>query len=488
MFLLLYRFVELLAKLSLPLFFSDIVVSGRTNIPPVGPVILIGNHPNMLLDGLVIGSTTGRPISVWAKSGLFKGISGKILRALGVIPVKRRMDISEAKEKTPKLGSYLDNSELQKETFKALKEGRMLALFPEGTSHSEAHILHLKDGISWMILEFYGATNGEIEVPILPCGITYLNKDKWRSQVFIQYAKPFTISKELINKFKIDKKNAVKNLTTELEEVLYSVTLNSEDWETMKLVHVARRIYMDGKIVTLPEYVEVTRRFASVYEKLKDNPEVQKLRNDLKEYQIKLERIHLRDFHVREITTISGALRRVFDRIFYLLILLPLALSGFLINAPILLIGKLSNLSSPHQEVKATVKFMISMLLVPFIYLIYAFSISFFFEKNFFLCLIILICLGTAHVRVLEEEAAVLSSILSSLRVISVIITNSQREELNKLRNIRANLSKRINGLVEKHSRPEDRTFNLDGTESLGSTKRIIPELIRRSSHSDIFL
>ena len=41
----------------------------------------------------------------------------------------------------------VDNTELQAETFKALKDGRALCLFPEGTSHSESHILHLKGKI-----------------------------------------------------------------------------------------------------------------------------------------------------------------------------------------------------------------------------------------------------------------------------------------------------------------------------------------------------
>lgn len=33
---------------------------------------------------------------------------------------------------------------IKKETFKAFKEGNVMCIFPEGTSHSEPHILHLK--------------------------------------------------------------------------------------------------------------------------------------------------------------------------------------------------------------------------------------------------------------------------------------------------------------------------------------------------------
>jgi len=260
MILLFYKFIEFVIKLSLPLFFSEIVVRGKKNIPQSPkPVILIGNHPNMLLDGLVLGSTAGRPISIWAKSGLYAGIGGVILRALGCIPVRRKVDVTESQKGATQ---RMDNSELQGETFKALQDGRMLCLFPEGTSHSESHILHLKDGISWMIFDFYDSCNGEIEVPIQPCGITYLNKDKWRSQVVIQYGIPFTISKDRLEEYRKDKKAAVKQLTSEMEQLLYTITLNTQDWDTMKIIHVARRIYMDNTSITLPEYVEVTRRFS----------------------------------------------------------------------------------------------------------------------------------------------------------------------------------------------------------------------------------
>ena len=177
-----------------------------------------------MLDGLVIAVTVGRPVSIWgisifnlnlltpfkAKGPLFKGFPGKILRALGCIPVQRRyifiwtlthhFSLDLTSNDVKKNAGHLDNSLLQKETWDAFKNGRSLLLFPEGTSHNEAHILHLKgsfshltlsnlslDGLAWMLFDFYDSTNGNIQVPILPCGITYTNKDRFRSQVELQY-------------------------------------------------------------------------------------------------------------------------------------------------------------------------------------------------------------------------------------------------------------------------------------------------------------
>lgn len=102
----------------------------------------------------------------------------------------------------------MDNSELEKETFRAFNEGRAMCVFPEGTSHSESHMLHLKgtpvdssgifiinnflfntyntDGVAWMKFQYFDQNNGTKDVPIIPCGITYTNKHKWRSQVVCQ--------------------------------------------------------------------------------------------------------------------------------------------------------------------------------------------------------------------------------------------------------------------------------------------------------------
>jgi hypothetical protein len=91
-------------------------------------------------------------------------------------------------------------------------------------------------------------------------------------------------------------------------------------------------------------------------------------------------------------------------------------------------------------------------------------------------------------VRILEEEVAVISSIVSSLRVISVIVTNSRRSELEKLRKTRAELSQRITKFVEEHASPEQRVLEIGKTESLSATKKLVPQLLRRSSYSNVFL
>jgi hypothetical protein len=75
-------------------------------------------------------------------------------------------------------------------------------------------------------------------------------------------------------------------------------------------------------------------RFSDFYSKAKDKEEVQQLKNELAAYQERLDKLHLKDYHVRDKATLGSAMRQVFDRIFFLLILLPLALPGFVLNWP----------------------------------------------------------------------------------------------------------------------------------------------------------
>ena len=94
-----------------------IQVIGKENIPKEGGVLLCSNHISNL-DPPVVGITCPRPISFMAKAELFDSpIFGKILKKVNAFPVKRGMSDREA----------------LRTGLKALKDGHVLGLFPEGT-------------------------------------------------------------------------------------------------------------------------------------------------------------------------------------------------------------------------------------------------------------------------------------------------------------------------------------------------------------------
>ena len=62
------RLVHLAILKLIQLFYPRIEVHGRENLPTQGPVIFVLNHPNSLLDALVLIAGLGRHVSFLAKS------------------------------------------------------------------------------------------------------------------------------------------------------------------------------------------------------------------------------------------------------------------------------------------------------------------------------------------------------------------------------------------------------------------------------------
>mmetsp|Transcript_54144 Transcript_54144/g.115047 ORF Transcript_54144/g.115047 Transcript_54144/m.115047 type:complete len:682 (+) Transcript_54144:185-2230(+) len=77
----------------LSIFFNDIQVVGRQNIPKYGPVIFTSNHANQFVDGLMIMCTCERNISyLVAEKSWKRAIIGHLAWAMGAVPVKRAQD------------------------------------------------------------------------------------------------------------------------------------------------------------------------------------------------------------------------------------------------------------------------------------------------------------------------------------------------------------------------------------------------------------
>ncbi len=85
----LYRF---LYKIAVPLFWLIFrpTVEGRDNIPESGGAILAGNHKSNL-DCILVAYSTRRCVHFMAKDELFRGVLDRFFRALGTIPVNRRI-------------------------------------------------------------------------------------------------------------------------------------------------------------------------------------------------------------------------------------------------------------------------------------------------------------------------------------------------------------------------------------------------------------
>ena len=89
----LYTLTKIISIISVRSFFNRITVWHDDRIPKVGPVIFVSNHPNTMMDPLVVGTSCKRELHFFAKSTLFNHwIKRFFLSRLKLIPVYRKQD------------------------------------------------------------------------------------------------------------------------------------------------------------------------------------------------------------------------------------------------------------------------------------------------------------------------------------------------------------------------------------------------------------
>lgn len=180
-----YRSIKKILTMPMKLIFNTKVV-GLENIPNK-PYILAGNHRN-LFDVVILMTNIDDEIHFMAKKELFKvKILNNIFSKLGAFPVDREsVDIKAVKE-----------------SFRLLKSGEVLGIFPEGTRNRTDNILlPFKEGVSGIA--------SKVNVPIVPFGISGEFK---RNKLRLNIGEPIDISK-------IEKEKQTEYLEEKVKELI----------------------------------------------------------------------------------------------------------------------------------------------------------------------------------------------------------------------------------------------------------------------------
>lgn len=210
-------------------FYRTTIAGGE--IPRDGPLLLVGNHPNSLLDPLFLAAVARRPVRFLAKAPLFSNPwTSWAVEAVGAIPVYRPSD-------NPAL--VRQNASMFRAAHDALLAGVAVGIFPEGKSHDEPSLVPLRTGAARIALGARPRLGSAL--PIIPVGLVFRNKEEFRSDAHVLIGEPVTW--DGIDDAE-ESPEAVKELTARIDRSLRGVTLNLEKWEDSSLVATAEEIFV----------------------------------------------------------------------------------------------------------------------------------------------------------------------------------------------------------------------------------------------------
>jgi glycerol-3-phosphate O-acyltransferase/dihydroxyacetone phosphate acyltransferase len=276
-------------------FFRSIEIVGAERVPPRGPLLIVANHHNSLVDPALVVAQLPRPPRFLAKSTLWQmpGLP-VLLDAAAAIPVYRRQDEGVDTSK---------NQETFDACYAALAAGGVVALFPEGISHDAPRLAGLKTGAARIALEA-GERYAPLALQVLPVGLVFDDKGKFRSRALVRVGTAFEPRAEQA-RYARDPQGAVRALTERIKAALEDVTLNYPEAAEPSLVDRASEVWAVGEKplparMAMAEAFQLRRNLIATYERLRArHPEQVAQAQDLAaRYEAGLRRMGWRDDHV----------------------------------------------------------------------------------------------------------------------------------------------------------------------------------------------
>jgi len=170
-----YRLMRALWRAALFGFFRRIEVQGRGNVPARGPVLIVANHTNAFIDGLLMLTRLDRPVTLTVKSTLRKNpLLAALIRALHVIEFHRSQDVAEGADPAK-------NDAALAACAARLAEGGCIAIFPEGVSHSDPRLRPFRSGAARIALAYVDAHPSAAPLALVPAGLHFEAKERFRS-------------------------------------------------------------------------------------------------------------------------------------------------------------------------------------------------------------------------------------------------------------------------------------------------------------------
>jgi 1-acyl-sn-glycerol-3-phosphate acyltransferase len=352
-------------------YFRRVEVAGIEHVPLKSPVIFVLNHPNASVDPAFLLSLAPRRVSFLAKSPLFRmPVIGSFVRAMDSLPVYRHQDEGEDVSK---------NREMFVAARQLLARGGTIGICPEGVSHNEPRLRPIKTGAARIALG--AVSTGEVsDLKIVPAGLYYTSKTKFRSEVLLYFGKPLDVARVELESDGNPPRAAVRELSNRIEGVLREVMLDAEHEEALQTITRAERIFSSETDAegneSLAEELQLQQRFVKAYQVLRERaPErLRRLELRMRRFEEDLTQAGVDPDDLSPPTSTLDLLTHLLPRVGLFLVLIAPATLGALVHYPAYRLGGYlaTKFSKSEDDVVSTIKILSAMLLFPLTWLVVA--------------------------------------------------------------------------------------------------------------------
>ena len=295
-----YRAVRAVGRFGLWFFFRTVDVRHPERVPAVGAVLLCINHPNNFIDSLLVGGALRRKVHYLTTAALFRHpLAARFLRACGAIPVYRKQDDPDKMDKN--LGAFAA-------CFKAFGDGRLVAIYPEGTTHAEVRVQRIKTGAARIALGYEAERPGELQV--IPVGLNFDARKSFRGRVLVSFGSPIPVT-PYRDAYRADPVKAVEALTNAIQWGMEAEVVHVERIDESRLVNAVQELYRGELVRELREerglaerQIDLVRLSRAIvdsthYFKRRDPARVERIWQRIQSYRALLAEYHVKDEAVR---------------------------------------------------------------------------------------------------------------------------------------------------------------------------------------------
>jgi 1-acyl-sn-glycerol-3-phosphate acyltransferase len=346
--------------------FKRVDARHRERVPGRGPVLLCINHPNNLIDSLLVGAVLRRKVHYLATAALFRNpLLARFLLACGAIPVYRRQDDPDKMDR---------NADVFAACHRAFDDGRVVGIYPEGTTHAESRVQRIKTGAARIALGYEAEHPGALRV--VPVGLTFEARKSFNARVLVSFGPPVPVA-PYVDAYRRDPVKAVDALTTAVQWAMEAEVVHVDRIDSSALVRAVEELYRDRLVRELHEerglaerQVDLVRLSRTIVDavnhfKASEPDRVERLWQRIRAYRARLAEYRVRDEAVRARLARPTARRRLL-RTSEAIAGFPLFAYGLLVNGvPYAVPRWLARRVARQETDYATVRVLASVLAFP---------------------------------------------------------------------------------------------------------------------------